>query len=236
MRYIGLMLLSRTELQFEESIEDLKERKEFQDYNSVLRNLNVEDYIQKFKDNKEYKSYWAIQASCDLCPNIENKYVVDKFDVGIGEMHSIKDIVKRIVGNTIPDKMVFTSKYLNHLMQIRKFELFAEAFKQLGVKEIWLVTKEKVKLCDESIRIKQYNEVYGEKQFTPHDRYFAFKVGNLWHYYKMTAELDQFKLEETNIPINEWRTESIGRWKDISFMHIQKEVCPNKLLTYIESL
>lgn len=220
---------------FNDTLTELKERKELSDYKDGLNEINVNGFINRYKSEKIMDKYWHLQAPNDLNNELKAKYILDSLNIIHGGKYSILEIVENLIGDKKPSTMVFSSKYLKNKYQIAKFELFAKAFKDQGVDEIKLVTTEYIDLKDKSITIRTYNDVYQEKCYWPHDRYFAFKADNIWYYYKMTAELDQCIFDRDISPL-QWTTDMVADWKDISFYRLEREVYPVGLLNYIDNI
>lgn len=210
----------------------LKDSSTFQAYSHVFKELTIEYVLSELRLNENQNSFWNLQAPMDLYMELDQKFIVQnrRRDIKPGDRLSMMDFVNLIVDNDTPDKLVFSSKYVLKDIQVRKFELFAEAFQRKGVKDILLVTSDRVKVKNTNISVETYEEVY-EGVRPPHDRYFAFRSNGKWNLFKMSAELDQCRFSHTASAT----IESIGSWNDLSFMQIKREAFPEKLYEKLSS-
>lgn len=221
--------------EFNEALDNLKESMEFREYGMYIDLMDNKYFVNKFRNNKKMDKYWGLQAPLDLQPDIKNNQGLIVKNIASGSRYSMAEIVSEIIGDKEPEKFVFASKFVKNKHQIKKFELFAEAFKLLGVKDIRLISPEYPSLKDKSIAIETYDQIYGDKKFWRHDRYFAFKASGGWYYYKMTAELDQC-MYDNNLNINDWTVDTVGAWRDISIIRLEREYFPEELTLYIDRL
>ena len=221
--------------EFDEALDSLKDRKEFTEYGMYIEAIDSKHFVSNFRSNKKMDKYWGLQAPLDLQPDIKNNQGLIVKNIANGSRYSMARIVSEIIGDKEPEKFVFASKFVKKKHQIKKFELFAEAFKLLGAEDIRLVSPEYPALSDKSIKIETYDQIYGDKKFWPHDRYFAFRASGSWYYYKMTAELDQC-IYNSKLNINDWTIDTDGEWKDISISRLEREYFPEELALYIDRL
>ena len=221
--------------EFNEVLNNLKERKEFTEYGMYIQTIDNKYFMSNFRNNKKMDKYWGLQAPLDLQFNIKNNYGLIIKNIAAGSRYSMAEIVSEIIGDKEPEKFVFASKFVKKKQQIKKFELFAEAFKLFGAEDIRLVSPEYPPLNDNHISIETYDQIYGDKKFWPHDRYFAFKASGSWYYYKMTAELDQC-IYDSKLNIDNWTVDTDGEWKDISISRLEREYFPEELALYIDRL
>ncbi|WP_174734473.1 hypothetical protein [Mesobacillus harenae] len=207
-------------------LQEVRERKAFLNYRHVIDALTAEAVIESLKAGSHVRPYWNLQAPMDLFMDVDDRYIVHnrRVDVTPGQQLSMAEMVKEIAAFDNPEVLVFSSKYVRNPAQIKKFELFVNAFKAIGVRDVFLVTKDSPGLNKEQIKVESYDDVYaGSTQ--PHDRYFAYKSNGTWHRFKMTAELDQCRYMN-------WRTadeHTRGTWEDISFLEILPEIFPERL-------
>ena len=123
--------------------------------------------------------------------------------------------------------MAICCKYVDKNAQIGLVKLFAECFREkFNTKDITLVTEMEIGIPD--INVLTYARIFGDRARWPHDRYLAIHSQGIWHYYKMTANLDRCRFE---IPISQWKTSTIGTWGDISFLPHE---APSEFSAYIE--
>lgn len=215
---------------FTEKMNELKSRKEFKIYN-----LESYDYINFLENMRGHNmaEYWNLQASLDLRPEFDDNYLLDYIDITQKEEYSIGEIVKKIAGTEEIGDLIFSCKYLSTGRQINNLKLFLKAFEELGLdKRPKVVTKEKIKNTDMSLKVKLYKDVYGDnRQQWPHDRYFAFNAKGEWNYYKLSANLDRCRFPD--ISLSETTVDTIGIWGDISILKVKEEVFPEQLLNLI---
>lgn len=218
--------------EFKHLLKDISNRIELEDFIDI-NDINKTKYLDSFKENNKLRAYWNLQAPMDLMPNIDNyKLILDRIDVQIGSKMSIKDLINKLVGSNKVDKLIFSSKYVLKPEQKKRFEIFVQSLREKGCIDVNLVTKDKFNLKD--IEVKSYEEVYGIKKNWPHDRYFSLQINGVWHYYKMSAELDQCKYDDENL--DKWSPSLVGQWKDISFDKIDRSIFPLELLKIEENL
>ncbi|WP_404459768.1 hypothetical protein [Sutcliffiella horikoshii] len=198
----------------------------FRTHTHVFRELTIEYVLHQLRQETNKDAFWNLQAPMDLYMDLDQKFIVQnrRSDIKQGDRLSMKEFVEMIVETDQPDKLVFSSKYVRKDMQVKKFELFVEAFQQKGVKDILLVTTEKVKVKNTDILVETYEDVYAGVR-APHDRYFAFRTQGKWQLFKMSAELDQCRYSSGEVPT----IQSLGLWSDISFMQIKMEAFPARL-------
>ncbi|MFD2442606.1 hypothetical protein ACFSO7_01150 [Bacillus sp. CGMCC 1.16607] len=220
--------------EFNAMLKETISRKEFKYYTSSLQALAHDDFVSQFKKERKEREFWHLQATVDLHPPKGNEFIINSKHVGVGEQYSMKEIVKMLIGSEKPEKLVFSSKYLSNFYQIKKFSLFAEAFSYYGVEDISVVTTDYIDLGNSNISLDLFYNVYGEDRKTwPHDRYFAFKTSGKWIYFKMTAELDQCTYDQ-NIKADELSIDTQGKWRDISFIQLEKDIFPLELKEYAD--
>lgn len=212
--------------EFNSLLNEIASRPEFENYINV-KQLSKVMYIDKLKRSNKLRAYWNLQAPSELKPNSSNnEMILDRIDISIGTEMSMKQLIQNLVGNNKVDKLIFSSKYIIRNDQKRKFEIFVEELKSKGCNEVNLITQYKFDLKD--IKVKTYDEIYGSRKNWPHDRYFSLLIDGVWHYYKMSAELDQCKYDEEDL--DKWSATQIGKWKDISFDKIDRNIFPLELL------
>lgn len=216
--------------EFNAALDSLKKRKEFAKYDKYIKEIDSKHFIDRFRNCKMDK-YWGLHAPLDLKPGIKFGIIVENLT---GKKSSMHNLVQEIVGDKKPEKFVFSSKYLNTKYQIKKFELFAAAFKLSGVEDIRLISFNKPQLSDNSIIIELYDNIYGDTKFWPHDRYFAFKASGSWYYYKMSAELDQCHYDSKEE--NDWTVDTVGEWKDLTINRLGKKETYEKFFKYTDTL
>jgi hypothetical protein len=211
---------------------NLKDSSAFQSHSHVFKELTIEYVLSELKQEDSKDAYWNLQAPMDLYMDLDQKFIVQnrRRDIRLGDRLSMMDFVNLIVDNDSPDKLVFSSKYVLKDIQVKKFELFAEAFQLKGVKDILLVTSDNVKVKNSDIRVETYEDVYDGVR-APHDRYFAFRSNGTWSLFKMSAELDQCRY----INVGQPTIQSTGYWSDLSFMQIKREAFPEKLYEKLSS-
>jgi hypothetical protein len=227
--FLTLKYTSKEELS--EFYISLKESPTFEAHSHVFDELTIEYVLSELNRDNSKNAYWNLQAPMDLYMDLDQKFIVQnrRRDI-IGDHLTMIDFVNLIVDNDTPEKLVFSSKYVKNDIQIKKFELFAEAFQLKGVKDILLVTSDKVKTKNQDIRVETYEEIYDGVR-APHDRYFAYLSNGEWYLFKMSAELDQCRFSSN------WNStiQSVGVWNDISFMQIKREAFPAKLYEKLSS-
>ncbi|MBM7620072.1 hypothetical protein JOC95_001924 [Bacillus tianshenii] len=228
---VATQYVSQVELQHH--LQTLKERRELVPYQSSLYHLDESTFLQTFRTEKDKAPYWHLQAPLDLKPYEDKANIIETKHIAFGNRYSMREVVRMIVGDERPERLIFSSKHVQNFYQIKKFNLFTEAFKSFGVQDIQFVTTEYVDLPDKSIRIDMYEDVYGDRKEWPHDRYFAFETNRKWHFFKMTAELDQCVFDRT-ISANNLTINTVGYWKDISFIQILPEIFPLKLREFTQ--
>lgn len=208
-------------------LEQLKEHKAFLNYKYIIDSLTIEEILAELKAINS-PSYWNLQTPLDLFMDVDDRFIVRnrRLDVALGTKLSMMDIIDWVIDNDQPDVLVFYSKYVEKFSQIKKFELFVAAFKNKGVRDILLVTKTNNSniLTDNNVQVEPYDELF-EGTIPPHDRYFAYKSSGRWHFFKMTAELDQCRYNR----LSEADEHTKGEWQDISFLEITPEIFPEKL-------
>jgi hypothetical protein len=210
----------------------LRDSNTFQTYSHVFKELTIEYVIKELHVDENCNAFWNLQAPMDLFMDLDQKFIIQnrRSDIKQGDRLSMLDFVNMIVDNDLPDKLIFSSKYVLKDLQIKKFELFAEAFQLKGVKDILLVTSEQVNVKNPNILVETYEEVYNGER-APHDRYFAYRSNGMWNLFKMSAELDQCRYSTNGIAT----IKSVGTWSDISFMQIKREAFPAKLYDKLSS-
>lgn len=210
----------------------LKDSSTFQAHSHVFRELTIEYVLSELRQAESRNAYWNLLAPMDLYVDLDKKFIIQnrRRDIKQGDQLSMMDFVNLIVDNENPDKLVFSSKYVLKDIQVKKFELFAEAFQLKGVKDILLVTSERVNVKNSDIRVETYEEVYDGVR-PPHDRYFAFRSNGTWNLFKMSAELDQCRYSTFGIAT----IQSNGIWNDLSYMQIKREAFPAKLYEKLSS-
>ena len=214
--------------ELDEKIIETKKRKEFSKYNQALNVINKQDIVDNLK-RINFNNYWNIIAPEDLCPfSIKNPAANVFFSVKIGDKYAMNDIVHRLCkGMTSVDHVAICCKYVDKNAQIGLVKLFAECFREkFNTKDITLVTEMEIGIPD--INVLTYARIFGDRARWPHDRYLAIHSQGIWHYYKMTANLDRCRFE---IPISQWKTSTIGTWGDISFLPHE---APSEFSAYIE--
>lgn len=217
--------------EFNNLLNDISNKVQFENFIDG-NNIDKSKYITSFKKDNKLRAYWNLQAPRDLMFDLNNKFILDRIDVQIGSEMSIQEIINRLVGNNKVEKLMFSSKYIIKPEQKKKFEVFVEALRYKGCQNVNLVTQNKFSL--KGVEVKSYEEVYGSRKNWPHDRYFSLKIDGIWHYYKMSAELDQCKYEEENL--EKWSPELVGKWKDISFDKVDRSIFPLELLKIEDNL
>lgn len=217
--------------EFDYLLEEFTNKDEFKDYIDKSK-IDKSLYISNLKNNKLLRAYWNLQAPRDLQPNANiDELIIDKIDISRGTEMSIEELINKLVGNNKVDELIFSSKYIIKNDQKRKFELFMEALKNKGCDKFNLITQHKFNI--NNVVIDSYEKIYGSRKNWPHDRYFSLKINEVWHYYKMSAELDQCKYDEEDL--NKWSHTTIGKWKDISFYKIDRSIFPLELLKIEEN-
>lgn len=215
-------------------IEDLNRKEEFKRFDEVLKRTTVSDYCKQYKDMKQIKNYWHLQAPIDLNPQKTYKFITLAKPLHILNQNlSFDEIIERLIGDDIPEKLVYASKYLKDVHQNRKFELFAQSFRNFCCEEIHLITADTDKVKDTSFIVSDYTKIMGIRNL-PHDRYFAYYTNEEWKFFKMSAELDRCTFRDPRPTA--WKTETKGMWGDISFMRIEKDMFPPSLVKYLERI
>jgi hypothetical protein len=207
-------------------LDEVKDHNAFRNFEYVMDGMSQEDILHELRESRQFESYWNMQAPLDLFTEIDDRFLVRQrqIDLADGRRLSMSELVRLLTGGERPDILLFSSKYVKNTAQIKKFEMFAGAFKEIGVRQVVLVTKEHVRFRDPIVQTELYDDVYAGS-IHPHDRYFAYRTNGSWHRYKMTAELDQCRFE--NVHTADLNTP--GEWQDITFMEILQDVFPAKL-------
>ena len=204
----------------------MKQYPAFINYQGIIDTITVEELSEKLKNKNYSNSFWNIQAPLDLYVDIEQRFIVRnrRIDVASGKKLSMMEMVEEILHFDQPETLVFSSKFVKNPAQIKKFMLFVQSFRQKGLKEVLLITKETLKVNNNLIQVELYDDVFAGV-IQPHDRYFAYKSDGEWHRFKMTAELDQCRYEH----LIDADVHTRGVWQDISFIEVTPEIFPFKL-------
>lgn len=212
--------------EFDCLLNEIASRAEFEDYIDY-KLIDKSSYINNLRSENKVKAYWNLQAPRDLKLSINNmELIIDKIDIPMGTIMSMEELINKLIGNNKVNKLIFSSKYIIKDDQRRKFEIFIEALRAKGCNSINLITQHKFSFKD--INIQAYDEIYGSRKNWPHDRYFSLEIDGIWHYYKMSAELDQCKFPEEGM--DKWSKDLQGKWKDISFYKLDRNMFPLDLL------
>lgn len=192
----------------------------------IEKRFSIESFTKKLKEEEKMSSYWNLVTPQDLYIQLDKKYIVDGniHNIAEGEKMSMLEFVRSIIQQTKPDTLVFTSKYLEHEQQQKKFECFVEAFRECGAKNIHLIKTQNNNYKNNFIEIHAFEKLFNNRKL-PHDRYFAYRADDEWYYYKLSAELDQAIFEN----INQATIYTEASWRDITFIQIKKAIFPKPL-------